>query len=116
MKKLFVILSFLFLISCSVYQKYQVFNKSYSGENSKATAINDAYWWIDSYKSDTIPLDDWMTFQKYTDDGYMIERIFQKRWDDSTEVTILFKTFISDTISYNVSVIQRTKDKSLKKF
>jgi type III secretory pathway component EscR len=116
MKKLFIFLSFIFLISCSVYQKYPVYEKTYSGKNAKIEATNDIHWWLDAYKTEPIPFDDWLTFQKYTDDGYMIERIYQKKWDDSTEVMIIFETYISDTVSYNVSVIQRTKNKSLKKF
>lgn len=115
MKKLFFFLSFLFLIGCAVYQKYPVYEKSYYGENAKLIATTDVIWWLDAYKTEPIPFEDWLTFQGYTDDGYFIEKVFQGKWNDSTEILISYKTYISDTIYYKVSVLHRTKEKYLKK-
>lgn len=113
MKRFLIFLSLLFLTSCGIYKKIPVYQKSYYGEEEKATAINDVYWWLDAYNFDSIPFEDWLTFQEYVEGGYMIERVFQKKWDEKTEFVINFTTCVCDSLSYHIYVLERTKDRRL---
>jgi hypothetical protein len=113
MKKFLVFLSLLFLMGCSVYQKVPVYQKSYN-TSQKEAALSDLYWWMDSYKADSVPLSDWLTYQSYMESGYFIERVYQRKWNDKTEVVINFTTFMGDSVTYNIFILQRTKDKSQK--
>ena len=111
MRKFFIFLSLLFLMSCGIYKKTVVYQKSYFGEDAKITATNDVYWWMDAYNKEPIPFEDWLTYQEHVEDGYMIERVYQSIWDDKTEIVINFTTCVCDSLSYHIMVLQRTKDK-----
>jgi type III secretory pathway component EscR len=113
MKKIFILLSLFLLTSCGLYKKIPVYEKSYYGYEQKELAINDAYWWADAYNAGAVPMEDWLTYQSYVKEGYQIERVFQKVWDDKTELTIIYTTCICDSISYHLLVQYRTKNKSL---
>ena len=112
MKKFFIFLSLLLLIGCSLYKKVPVYQKSYTFEE-RVLAIEDAYWWVDAYNGDSVALNDWIVFQKYIDDGYMIEKVYQKKWDDKTEIIISLTTCICDSTTYHLSVIRRSKNRGL---
>lgn len=79
-------------------------------------AIEDIYWWMDGYKADSIPLEDWITYNSYTNDGYLIERVYHKKWDEKTEIVLTFTTCMCDSTTYHLSVVMRTKDKNQKQF
>jgi hypothetical protein len=116
MKKflLFVFLSFLFLAGCSLYKQIPVYQRSYYGSENKEEAINDVYWWLDAYNAEPIPLEDWITYQQYVEDGYEIERIFQKNYSKDTEIIIVYTTCMCDSLSYHILVKMRTKNKALR--
>jgi len=114
MKKLiFIFLSLFFLTGCIIYQKIPVYEKSYT---SREEALVDAYWWLDGYKADSVPLEDWLKYQSYTDNGYLIERIFQQVWDEKTEMIVTLTTCICDSTTYHLLVLMRTRDRNQKQF
>lgn len=113
MKKFLLFLSLLFLSGCILYQKLPIYENSYT---SREAAINDAYWWLDGYKADSIPLDDWLKYQSYTEDGYLVERVFHKTWDEKTEIVITLTTCVCDSTTYHLLVLMRTWDKNQKQF
>ena len=101
------------MVGCSLYKNVPVYQKSYYGPDKEKEALNDVYWWMDAYRYDPVPLEDWLQFQDYVEDGYKIERVFQRKWNDETEIIMIHTTCICDSTSYHVLIKYRTKDKSL---
>ena len=110
MKRFFIFLSLLLLTSCSFYKKIPVFQKSYES-NEIVLAVEEAYWWMDAFNGDSIPLQNWIQSFRYVDDGYMVEKVWQKKYDEVTEVIITFTSCMCDSTTYHLSVIKRTKDR-----
>lgn len=114
MRKFFIFLSlFLLLGACSIYKKVPVYQKSFSFDQ-REEAIKEAYWWMDAYKADSIPMEDWFIYQNYLDDGYSIEKVFQKRWDEKTEIVISLTSCMCDSTTYHLLVLKRSKDKKVR--
>jgi len=76
--------------------------------------MKDVYWYLDTFNSDSIPISEWLFMQRYTDEGYQIERLYQKRLDRKTEFLFLIDTYVSDSINYKFSILMRTKEKKYK--
>jgi len=114
MRRFFIFLFLLFLLGCGVNSKTVVYQKSYYGDGARIEAANDALWWLDAYKKDSIPFEDWLTYQEYVGGGYKVERVYQGIWNDKTEIIINFTTCVCDSLTYHVMVLQRTKDRKYK--
>jgi hypothetical protein len=73
--------------------------------------ISEIAEYLELYKSQPIPIEEWMSYNFYEDDGYCIERIYQKKWDDKTEIVFILRTLVSDSLSYDLKINIRTRDK-----
>jgi hypothetical protein len=113
MKRFLIILSFLFLVNCVGPKPLTIHDKNYSFDQREEMK-NDVYWYLDAYNSDSIPFYDWITYQKYIDNGYRIERVHHKRWNDSTEIRFTLKSSMADSTIYNFKVELISSEKHLK--
>jgi hypothetical protein len=109
MRKLIAILSLVLLIGCSPYRIHTYYQKEYD-KTEYDLMIVDAYNIIDSIGLDPLPLREWLTYQEYTESGYHIERIYQKRIDNQSEFLFVMQTHVEDTLKYIFIVKFRTKN------
>ena len=110
MKKFLAILSLIFLIGCSSYKNLTIFQKEYPG-SAYEYLVSDVYQNIEFYEFDSIPFSEWMQFQSYTKDDYIIEKLYQKKYNDTTEFLFSVETYVEKSFKYKFTVIMRTREK-----
>lgn len=111
MKKIIFIL-LLLIASCVPYRSFYLLEKDY-GTNQNKEVVNDIYVSFKTLNIDSIPINDWMTFQGSNDDGgYFIQRVVRKD-DKKTNYTLVFTTFYSDSTYYNYKIRCKTNDKNI---
>jgi hypothetical protein len=112
MKKIVVIFLLFTIISCASYRSFYLLEKDY-GTNQNTEVINDIYVSLKTLDIDSIPINNWITFQGSNDDeGYFIQRIIKKN-DKKTNYTLVFTTFYNDSTYYNYKIRCKTKDKNI---
>ena len=108
MKKIVFIL-FLFMVSCAVIKPTTIYQKSYA-QNEKNIVMLDIRDFSIDYNLDTIPLEDWMIYQEFTQCGYKIERAVVFRTAPRMRNYFVYTTFIEpDTIFYTFEILEKGK-------
>ena len=95
MKKIFLILSFFLLISCSRYYMINVHERVYTDE---ASALKDVYGQLHKYEVDSIPLNDWITNIMMEDTVTIEQRILRKTIDKHTNYTFVLTEYIDPKV------------------
>jgi hypothetical protein len=111
MKKILFGLIILLLISCNTYRSFYLMEKDYNSKQG-VDAIEDVYASLKAIELDSIPLNDWMTFQGQEGNGYFIQRVIKKS-ENKTDYVFIFTTYYNDSTYYNYKIRCRTKDKDL---
>lgn len=118
MKKLLKILFIsLFIAGCSIISRvspreFVLFNETYSLKDS---AVLDIYSSIKLLDFDSVPLNDWMTYQGYENNGYYLERFttFLTK-DQKTQYYMIFTSYyLSDTTYFKYEIKCNTKDENI---
>jgi hypothetical protein len=114
MKKIFFIVAViitLLITSCGTYRNFYILQKDYDSTQNELV-LKDVYTSLRTLDIDSIPLNDWMTFQGYDGNGFFIQRVVKKD-EKKTNYTLIFTTFYDDSTYYNYKIRCKTKNKDL---
>jgi len=111
MKKFILGFIILLFISCSSYRTFYLMEKNYNS-NQNVDVVEDVYASLNALELDSIPLNDWMTFQGQEGNGYFIQRMVKKT-EKKTDYVLIFTTYYNDSTYYNYKIRCRTKDKNI---
>jgi hypothetical protein len=110
MKKFLVFLLLLSLMSCTAYKVVTVYEMEYESL-LYSEMLADVYNHLHLFKADSIPIDQWLTFQEYTKKGHKIERVYRKRINDDTQVLFSIDSYVDNSIRHVFSIKIRSRDR-----
>jgi len=97
-------------MGCTI--SHTVFKEEY-GQDQQEQSIRDVYSTLWVLSIDSIPMEDWTTFQEKQDEGFFVERVYVDK-DPYKDWFFIYQTYYGqDATTYHFEIVEKTRNRLL---